>query len=86
MNHFKQTTDTDLATVKQKSKSTSDQVLKLRDDCDKLLAARKEKAPTVDLSGINAKLADLNLLCTVNDKQILKLLEQMRNLQPQKQQ
>jgi len=50
-----------LATVKNKAKTTGDQVLKLRDDCDKLLAAKKEKAPTVDLSGINAKLADLNL-------------------------
>jgi hypothetical protein len=57
-----------LAAVKHKAKTTSDQVLKLRDDCDKLLAVKKEKAPTVDLSGINAKLADLNLQCTVNDK------------------
>lgn len=86
LEHFKETAEPVIHSVEKKTKLNSDHIHKLRDDCDKLLNVKKEKPVTVDLSGVNERIDDLNTKLGLIKSQLSKLSDQIKNFQPQKQQ
>ena len=58
--HFKESAEPHIHSIEKKTKVSSDQIHKLREDCDKLLNIKKEKPVAVDLSGVNDRIDDLS--------------------------